>query len=249
MKVLVCVKWVVDVNTKIRVKSDKSGIETENLKMVMNPFDEIAVEEAVRLKESGKASEVIVVSCGVEKAQNILRMALAMGADRAILIHTDDPLQPLGIAKLLKELANRELPQLILLGKQSTDDDAAQTGQMLAALLDWPQGIFVSDLKIDGNVAQIIREIDEGTEKLSIDLPAVITADLRLNAPRYVTLPNMAKARKKPIEVITPQELNVSIKSRLELLQVEEPAARSGVEILPDVESLVDKLKNEAKVI
>ncbi len=249
MKLLVCVKWVVDVNTKIRVKPDKSGIETENVKMVMNPFDEIAVEEAVRLKEAGKASEVVVVSCGVDKAQNILRMALAMGADRAILIHTEETLQPLGIAKLLKALTEKESPQLILLGKQSTDDDAAQTGQMLAALLDWPQGIFVSKLQVDGNIIEVMREIDEGTEKLSLELPAVITADLRLNAPRYVTLPNMAKARKQPIEVITPNELNILNKPRLEVLQVEEPASRSGVEILPDVESLVDRLKNEAKVI
>lgn len=249
MKVLVCVKWVIDVNTRIRIKPDKSGVDTENMKMVMNPFDEIAVEEAVRLKEAGTVSEVIVVSCGEERVQNILRMALAMGADRAVLVKTNETLQPLGIAKLLEVLVKRESPQMVFLGKQSTDDDAAQTGQMLAALLDWPQGIFVSKVDVTGNTVTVIREIDEGTENLSMELPAVITADLRLNAPRYVTLPNMAKARKQPIEIVTPDELGVSMAPRLQVLQVEEPPARSGVQILSDVDSLIDKLKNEAKVI
>lgn len=249
MKIIVCVKRVVDFNARIRVKPDKSGIETENVKMSMNPFDEIAVEEAVRLKEAGRASEVIVVSCGVEKAQDTLRTAVAMGADRAILVRTDAELQPLGIAKLLKALAERETPQLVILGKQSTDDDAAQTGQMLAALLDWPQGIFASGIEVMAGKVTVIREIDDGTETLSLGLPAVITADLRLNAPRYVTLPNMARARKQPVEIVTPEELGVSVAPRLTVVQVDEPAARSGVQMLPDVETLVDKLKNEAKVI
>lgn len=249
MKVIVCIKRVVDSNARIRVKPDKSGIETENVKMSMNPFDEIAVEEAVRLKEAGIASEVVVVSCGVEKVQDTLRTALAMGADRAILVRTDEPLQPLGVVKLLKALIQRESPQLALLGKQSTDDDAAQTGQMLAALLDWPQGIFASGIEMQGNAIHVIREIDEGTESLSLNLPAVITADLRLNAPRYVTLPNMARARKQPIEITTPDELGVSVEMRLEILRVEEPPARSGVQMVPDVKTLVEKLKNEAKVI
>ncbi|NLC24278.1 MAG: electron transfer flavoprotein subunit beta/FixA family protein [Oxalobacter sp.] len=249
MKIIVCIKRVVDFNARIRVKPDKSGIETENVKMSMNPFDEIAVEEAVRLREAGTASEVIVVSCGVEKVQDTLRTAVAMGADRAILIRTDDQLQPLGIAKLLKALAEREAPQLVMLGKQSTDDDAAQTGQMLAALLDWPQGIFASGIEVQEEGVSVIREIDDGTETLSLGLPAVITADLRLNAPRYVTLPNVARARKQPVEMVTPEELGVSIVPRLEVIQVDEPAARSGVQMLPDVETLVDKLKNEAKVL
>ncbi len=249
MKIIVCVKRVVDFNARIRVKQDKSGIETENVKMSMNPFDEVAVEEAIRLKEAGKASEVVVVSCGVEKVQDTLRTALAMGADRAILIRTDEVLQPLGIVKLLKALAEKESPQLVLLGKQSTDDDAAQTGQMLAALLDWPQGIFASGVQVDDGVIQVVREIDDGTETLSLALPAVVTADLRLNAPRYVTLPNMAKARKQPVEILTPEELGVSLFPRLKIIQVEEPVSRSGVQMLPDVETLVEKLKTEAKVI
>lgn len=249
MKVIVCVKRVVDFNARIRVKPDKSGIETENVKMSMNPFDEIAVEEAVRLKEAGKVSEVVVVSCGAEKVQDTLRTALAMGADRAILIRTDEQLQPLGIAKLLKALIQRESPKLVLLGKQSTDDDAAQTGQMLAALLDWPQGIFASDLRVEGDTINVIREIDEGTESLLLNVPVVITADLRLNEPRYVTLPNMAKARKQSIEIILPETLGVSVETRLQILRVEEPLARFGVQMLPDVETLVEKLKTEAKVI
>ncbi|MCM1512617.1 MAG: electron transfer flavoprotein subunit beta/FixA family protein [Oxalobacter formigenes] len=247
MKVVVCVKRVVDSNARIRVKPDNSGIETDNIKMSMNPFDEIAVEEAVRLKEAGKVSEVIAVSCGVEKAQDTLRTALAMGADRAVLIRTDAQLQPLGIAKLLAAFVRQEAPQLVLLGKQSTDDDATQTGQMLAALLDWPQGIFVSSLETDGMAARVVREMDEGTEELRLDLPAVITADLRLNAPRYVTLPNMVRARKQPVAMITPEELAVSVSPRLTVLQVEAPPGRPGVEMLPDVQSLVDKLKDKAK--
>ena len=249
MKVIVCVKRVVDFNARIRVKADKSGIETENVKMSMNPFDEIAVEEAVRLKEAGKVSEVVVVSCGEEKVQDTLRTAMAIGADRAVLIRTDILLQPLGIARLLSALTKKESPSLVILGKQSTDDDAAQTGQMLAALLDWPQGIFASSVVLQENSVSVIREIDEGTETLNLMLPAVITADLRLNAPRYVTLPNMARARKQPVEIITPEELGVSIAPRLRIVQVEEPPSRSGIRMLPDVETLVEKLRNEAKVI
>ena len=248
MKVVVCVKRVVDSNARIRVKPDNSGIETDNVKMSMNPFDEIAVEEAVRLKEAGKASEVVAVSCGVEKAQDTLRTALAMGADRAVLIRTDALLQPLGIARLLEAFVRREAPQLVLLGKQSTDDDATQTGQMLAALLDWPQGIFASRVEIDGKAARVVREMDEGTEELQLALPAVITADLRLNAPRYVTLPNMVRARKQPVAMVTPEELGVSVSPRLTVLRVEAPAARPGVEMLPDVQALVDKLKNKANI-
>ena len=249
MKIMVCVKRVVDFNARIRVKQDKSGVETENVKMSMNPFDEIAVEEAVRLKEAGKASEVVVVSCGVEKAQDTLRTALAIGADRAVLVQTDAVLEPLAVAKLLKAVAEKESPRMVLLGKQATDDDAVQTGQMLAALLGWSQGIFAAGIQVQDNAVHVIREIDDGTETLSLTLPAVITADLRLNAPRYVTLPNLAKARKKPIAVMTPEELGVSIESRLKVVRVDEPPARSGVQILPDVAALVDKLKNEAKVI
>lgn len=248
MKVVVCVKRVVDSNARIRVKPDNSGIETDNIKMSMNPFDEIAVEEAVRLKEAGKVSEVVAVSCGVEKAQDTLRTALAMGADRAVLIRTDALLQPLGIARLLEAFVRREAPQLVLLGKQSTDDDATQTGQMLAALLDWPQGIFASCVETDGKTAKVLREMDEGTEELRLALPAVITADLRLNAPRYVTLPNMVRARKQPVAMITPEELGVSVSPRLTVLHVEAPAARPGVKMLPDVQALVDALKNEAKI-
>lgn len=248
MKVVVCVKRVVDSNARIRVKPDNSGIETDNVKMSMNPFDEIAVEEALRLKEAGKASEVVAVSCGVEKAQDTLRTALAMGADRAVLIRTDALLQPLGIARLLEAFVRKESPQLVLLGKQSTDDDATQTGQMLAAFLDWPQGIFVSHMETDGKTAQVVREMDEGTEELRLVLPAVVTADLRLNAPRYVTLPNMVRARKQPVAMMTPEELGVSVSPRLAVLRVEAPAARPGVEMLPDVQALVDKLKNEANI-
>ncbi|MDR0933866.1 MAG: electron transfer flavoprotein subunit beta/FixA family protein [Burkholderiaceae bacterium] len=250
MKVMVCVKRVVDFNARIRVKPDKSGIETENVKMSMNPFDEIAVEEAVRLKEAGKATEVVVVSCGVERAQDTLRVALAIGADRAILVRAENEvLQPLGVAKILKALAERESPRLVLLGRQATDDDAAQTGQMLAALLDWPQGIFASAIQVDGDTVNVVQEMDEGTKTLSLPLPAVVTADLGLNAPRYVTLPNMARARKQPIEMIMPEELGVSAAPRLKVLGMDTPPARSGVQMLPDVAALVEKLKNEAKVI
>jgi len=249
MKVMVCVKRVVDFHARIRVKQDKSGVETENVRMSMNPFDEIAVEEAVRLKEAGVASEVIAVSCGVEKTQDILRTALAMGADRAILVQTDVALWPLAVARLLKAVAEKEAPQLVLLGKQATDDDAGQTGQMLASLLDWPQGIFASAVQVEGDAVKVTREMDEGTEELLLRLPAVITADLRLNAPRYVTLPNMARARKEPVQIMTPDELHVSLASRLAILQVDEPPARSGVQMLPDAATLVEKLKNEANVI
>lgn len=248
MKVVVCIKRVVDSSARIRVKPDNSGIETDNVRMSMNPFDEIAVEEAIRLKEAGKVSEVVAVSCGVEKVQDTLRTALAMGADRAVLIHTDALLQPLGIARLLEAFVRREVPQLVLLGKQSTDDDATQTGQMLAALLDWPQGIFASRVEIDGKTARVVREMDEGTEELQLTLPGVITADLRLNAPRYVTLPNIVRARKQPIAMLTPEELGVSVLPRLTVLRVESPAARPSVEMLPDVQALVDKLKNKANI-
>lgn len=249
MKILVCIKRVVDFNARIRVKEDQSGIETENVKMSMNPFDEIAIEEAVRLKEAGKATEVVAVSCGVQKAQDTLRTALAVGADRAILVQTDAELEQLAIAKLLKAVAEKESPQLILLGKQATDDNASQTGQMLAALLDWPQGTSVSAISVGKDAVNVIREVDEGTETLLLNLPAVITVDLGLNAPRYVTLPNMARARKQQIQVLTPSELGVSIVSSLKILNVREPSQRSGVEVVPDVATLVEKLKNEAKVI
>lgn len=249
MKILVPVKRVVDYNVKIRVKPDGSGIETDNVKMSMNPFDEIAVEEAVRQKESGVASEVVAVSCGVEKSQDTLRTAMAIGADRSILVKTDAVLQPLAVAKILKKIVEKEQPDLLILGKQATDDDANQTGQMLAALLGWPQATSVSALQIENGKAMVTREIDEGQEKLVLQLPAVITADLRLNEPRYVTLPNMMKARKKPVESTTPEELGVSVASRLKILKVAEPPARSDVQMVPDIATLVSKLKNEAKVI
>ncbi len=249
MKILVPVKRVVDFNVKIRVKPDGSGIETDNVKMSMNPFDEIAIEEAVRQKEAGVASEVVTVSCGVEKAQDTLRTAMAIGADRGVLVKTDASLQPLAVAKMLVRLVEKEQPQLVILGKQATDDDANQTGQMLAALLDWPQATSVSKLTVENGKAIVTREIDEGQETLALELPAVITADLRLNEPRYVTLPNMMKAKKKPIDVVTPEELDVSVESRLKIVKVSEHAARSEVQMVPDIATLVAKLKNEAKVI
>ena len=233
MKILVPVKRVVDYNVRIRIKPDGSGVETDNVKMSMNPFDEIAIEEAVRQKEAGVATEIIAVSCGVEKSQDILRTAMAIGADRSILVRTEVGLQPLAVARILKKIAEKEQPDLVILGKQAIDDDANQTGQMLAAMLDWPQA----------------REIDDGQETLSLQLPAVVTADLRLNEPRYVTLPNMMKARKKPVETTSPEELGVSVDSRLKTLKVTEPAARSEVQMVPDIATLVSRLKNEAKVI
>ena len=249
MKILVPVKRVVDYNVKIRVKPDGSGVDTANVKMSMNPFDEIAVEEAIRLKEAGVASEVIVVSCGVAQCQETLRAAMAMGADRGILVQTDVELQPLAVAKLLKALVDKEQPQLVILGKQAIDDDANQTGQMLAALLDWPQATFASKVDVAENKVNVTREVDGGLETLSLSLPAVITSDLRLNEPRYVTLPNIMKAKKKQLDTVTPQDLGVDPAPRLKTLKVSEPPARKAGIKVPDVAALVDKLKNEAKVV
>jgi electron transfer flavoprotein beta subunit len=249
MKVLVPVKRVVDYNVKVRVKSDSSGVDIANVKMSMNPFDEIAVEEAMRLKEAGKATEVIAVSCGVTQCQETLRTAMAIGADRAILVETDVDLQPLAVAKLLKAVADKEQPQLIILGKQAIDDDCNQTGQMLAALLGWPQATFASKVTVDGDKATVTREVDGGLETISLTLPAIVTTDLRLNEPRYVTLPNIMKAKKKTLDVIQPDALGVDVTPRLKTLKVSEPAKRSAGTMVPDVATLVAKLKNEAKVI
>jgi electron transfer flavoprotein beta subunit len=249
MKALVPVKRVVDYNVKVRVKSDNSGVDIANVKMSMNPFDEIAVEEAVRLKEKGVVSEVIVVSCGVAQCQETLRTAMAIGADRAILVETDVELQPLAVAKLLKALIDKEQPHLIILGKQAIDDDCNQTGQMLAALADLPQATFASKVVVEGGKAQVTREVDGGLETLSISLPAVITTDLRLNEPRYVTLPNIMKAKKKPMEIVKPDDLGVDVTPRIKTLRVNEPPKRSAGIKVADVAALVDKLKNEAKVI
>lgn len=249
MKVLVPVKRVVDYNVKVRVKSDQSGVDIANVKMSMNPFDEIAVEEATRLKEAGKATEIVAVSCGVLQSQETLRTAMAIGADRAILVETDAELQPLAVAKLLKAITDKEQPQLIILGKQAIDDDANQTGQMLAALLDWPQATYASKVEIDGDKVKVTREVDGGLEVVSLTLPAIVTTDLRLNEPRYVTLPNIMKAKKKTLENIKPADLGVDVTPRLKTLKVEEPAKRSAGIIVPDVKTLVEKLKNDAKVI
>ena len=249
MKVLVPVKRVVDYNVKVRVKSDGTGVDIANVKMSMNPFDEIAVEEAVRLKEKGVVTEVIVVSCGVTQCQETLRTAMAIGADRGILVETTAELQPLAVAKLLKALVDKEQPSLIILGKQAIDDDCNQTGQMLAALTDLPQATFASKVEVADGKAVVTREVDGGAETLSLTMPAVITTDLRLNEPRYVTLPNIMKAKKKPLEVITPESLGVDVTSRIKTLKVVEPAKRSAGIKVPDVATLVDKLKNVAKVI
>jgi len=249
MKILVPVKRVVDYNVKVRVKSDGSGVDIANVKMSMNPFDEIAVEEAVRLKEKGAATEVIAVSCGVQQCQETLRTAMAIGADRAILVLTDVELQPLAVAKLLKALIDKEQPGLVILGKQAIDDDCNQTGQMLAALADLPQATFASKIEIVDGAAQVTREVDGGLETLKVTLPAVITTDLRLNEPRYVTLPNIMKAKKKTMDIIKPEELGVDIKAHLKTLKVSEPPKRSAGIKVPDVATLVAKLKNEAKVI
>ncbi|AEP36565.1 electron transfer flavoprotein subunit beta/FixA family protein [Taylorella asinigenitalis] len=249
MKVLVPVKRVVDFNIKVRVKSDNSAVDTENLKMSMNPFDEIAVEEASRLKEAGKVSEIVAVTVGIAQAQDQLRSAMAMGADRGVLVETNEDVQPLGIAKLLKEVATKEDVKLILLGKQAIDDDSNQTGQMLAALLDWPQATFASKIELSDDKAVVTREIDGGLETLEIALPAVITVDLRLNEPRFATLPKIMQAKKKPIDKLTPAELSVDVTPKVKTIKVTEPANRSGGEILPDVATLVDKLRNEKKVI
>jgi len=249
MKVLVPVKRVVDYNVKVRVKSDGSGVDIANVKMSMNPFDEIAVEEATRLKEKGAATEVIAVSCGVTQCQETLRTAMAIGADRAILVDTAEELQPLAVAKLLKALVEKEQPQLVILGKQAIDDDCNQTGQMLAALLGWPQATFASKLEIVDGKAVVSREVDGGSETLSLSLPAIITTDLRLNEPRYVTLPNIMKAKKKQMDTFKPEDLGVDVKPRIKTLKVSEPPKRSAGVKVADVAALVDKLKNEAKVI
>ncbi|BDU53318.1 electron transfer flavoprotein subunit beta/FixA family protein [Limnohabitans sp. INBF002] len=249
MKVLVAVKRVVDYNVKVRVKSDNSGVDIANVKMSMNPFDEIAVEEAVRLKEKGVVTEVIAVSCGVTQCQETLRTAMAIGADRGILVETAEELQPLAVAKLLKALVDKEQPGLVILGKQAIDDDCNQTGQMLAALADMPQATFASKVEVAGDKASVTREVDGGLETISISLPAVITTDLRLNEPRYVTLPNIMKAKKKQLDVFKPEDLGVDVSPRIKTLKVVEPAKRSAGIKVPDVATLVDKLKNVAKVI
>ena len=249
MKVLVPVKRVVDYNVKVRVKSDGTGVDIANVKMSMNPFDEIAVEEAVRLREAGTATEVVAVSAGVAGCQETLRTAMAIGADRGILVETDAELQPLAVAKLLKALVDKEQPQVVILGKQAIDDDANQTGQMLAALLGWPQATFASKVVIAGDRATVTREVDGGLETLEISLPAIITTDLRLNEPRYATLPNIMKAKKKPLDTVKPDALGVDVSPRLKTLKVAEPAKRQAGVKVADVADLVAKLKNEAKVI
>ncbi len=249
MKVLVPVKRVVDYNVKVRVKSDGTGVDIANVKMSMNPFDEIAVEEAVRLREKGVVTEVVVVSCGDTKCQETLRTAMAIGADRAILVETTEELQPLAVAKLLKALFDKEQPHLVILGKQAIDDDANQTGQMLAALADLPQATFASKVELAGDKVTVTREIDGGAETLTLSLPAVITTDLRLNEPRYVTLPNIMKAKKKTLDIFKPEDLGVDVKPRLKTLKVSEPPKRGAGIKVADVAALVDKLKNEAKVI
>ena len=249
MKVLVAVKRVVDYNVKVRVRSDGMGVDIANVKMSMNPVDEIAVEEAVRLKEQGVATEVIAVSCGDAKCQETLRTAMAIGADRGILVETTEELQPLAVAKLLKALVDKEQPQLVILGKQAIDDDANQTGQMLAALADLPQATFASKVDVAENKVNVTREVDGGLETLSLSLPAVITSDLRLNEPRYVTLPNIMKAKKKQLDTVSPADLGVDVTPRLKTLKVAEPPGRAAGIKVPDVATLVDKLKNEAKVI
>ncbi len=249
MKVLVPVKRVVDYNVKVRVKSDGTGVDTANVKMSMNPFDEIALEEAMRLKEAGKVTEVVAVSCGVTQSQETLRTAMAIGADRGILVETTADLEPLAVAKLVKALADKEQPQLIILGKQAIDDDSNQTGQMLAALLGWPQATFASKVVLEDGKVTVTREVDGGLETLALTLPAIITTDLRLNEPRYVTLPNIMKAKKKPLDTVKPEELGVDCAPRLKTLKVVEPAKRSAGIKVPDVATLVAKLRTEAKVI
>ncbi len=249
MKALVAVKRVVDYNVKVRVKSDNSGVDIANVKMSMNPFDEIAIEEAVRLKEAGVVTEVIAVSCGVAQCQETLRTAMAIGADRGILVETSEELQPLAVAKLLKALVDKEQPGLIILGKQAIDDDCNQTGQMLAALAHLPQATFASKVVVADGKAQVTREVDGGLETLSISLPALITTDLRLNEPRYVTLPNIMKAKKKQLDTFKPEDLGVNVAPRIKTLKVSEPPKRSAGIKVADVAALVDKLKNDAKVI
>ena len=249
MKILVAVKRVVDYNVKIRVKPDQSGVELANVKMSMNPFDEIAVEEAVRLKEAGTATDVVAVSIGPAQSLDTIRTALAMGADRGILVKTEDAPEPLAVAKMLKAIAEEEKPDLVILGKQAIDDDSNQTGQMLAALLDWPQGTFASGVELLNGKARVVREVDGGLETIEIGLPAIITTDLRLNEPRYASLPNIMKAKKKPIEEISPEDLGVDVTPRLTTLRVEEPPKREAGVMVESVAELVEKLKNEAKVI
>ncbi len=249
MKILVPVKRVVDYNVKVRVNADQTGVDLANVKMSMNPFDEIAIEEATRLKEAGIATEIVAVSIGVTQCQETLRTALALGADRAILVETSNEIQPLGVAKVLKAIVATETPQIVLLGKQAIDDDSNQTGQMLAALLGWSQATFASKVVVTGGEAVVTREIDGGLETLSIKLPAIITTDLRLNTPRYATLPNIMKAKKKQLDVFTPEGLGVDVAPRLTTLKVVEPPKRKGGVMVADVAALVDKLKNEAKVI
>src|SRR5687767_4373467 len=249
MKILVSVKRVVDFNVKVRVKADGSGVETANVKMSMNPFDEIAVEEAVRLKEGGVATEIVVVSCGLPACQETLRTALAIGADRAILVETDAELQPLAVAKLLQKIVQKENPSVVILGKQAIGDDSNQTGQMLAALLGWPQATFASKVKKEGEKLQVTREVDGGLETISIKLPAVVTTDLRLNEPRYVTLPNIMKAKKKTLENLKPEALGVDVSPRLSTLKVVEPGKRKAGVKVADVKALVEKLRNDAKVL
>ena len=249
MKILVAVKRVVDYNVKVRAKADGSGVETANVKMSMNPFDEIAVEEAVRLQEAGKAGEIVAVSLGVAACQDTIRTALAMGADRGILVETDTELQPLAVAKLLKAIVEKEKPDLVILGKQAIDDDANQTGQMLAALLGWPQGTFASKVEIGGAGIEVTREVDGGLETVALKLPAVVTTDLRLNEPRFVKLPNIMKAKKKPLDVLKPADLGVDVAPRLITLKVQEPPKRQAGIKVDTIAALVDKLRNEANVI
>ena len=249
MKILVAVKRVIDYNVKARVKSDNTGVELANVKMSMNPFDEIAVEEAVRLKEAGKATEIVAVSMGPQAAQETLRTALAMGADRGILVLTDAELQPLAVAKLFKAIVAKEQPQLVILGKQAIDDDSSQTGQMLAALLGWSQATFASKVVIENDSCTVTREVDGGLETITLKMPSIVTTDLRLNEPRYASLPNIMKAKKKPIDTIAPDALGVDVAPRLVTLKVEEPPKRKGGVMVADVPALIDKLRNEAKVI
>jgi electron transfer flavoprotein beta subunit len=249
MRVLVPVKRVVDFNVKVRVKPDGSGVETANVKMSMNPFDEIAVEEAVRLKESGVVTEIVAVSIGPVQCQETLRTALAIGADRAVLVETGSEIQPLAVAKLLKAIVAKEQPGMVIMGKQAIDDDSNQTGQMLAALLNWSQATFASKVKVSGATAEVTREVDGGLETISIKLPAVVTTDLRLNEPRYVTLPNIMKAKKKPMETLKPEALGVDVASRLKTLRVQEPPKRTAGKVVKSVQDLVEKLRSEAKVI
>jgi electron transfer flavoprotein beta subunit len=249
MKVLVTVKRVIDPYVKVRVKSDGSGVETANVKMTMNPFCEIAIEQAIRMKEAGVVTEIVAVSIGIQQCQETLRTALAMGADRGILVETNTEMQPLAVAKVLQKIVEKEQPRLVIVGKQAIDDDSNQTGQMLAALLGWPQAAYISKIALNGEVADVTREIDGGLEKLTVKLPAVMTTDLRLNEPRYVTLPNIMKAKKKPLEVVKPEALGVDVAPRLKTLKVQEPAQRGAGVKVADVKELVAKLKNEARVI